>query len=355
MFLRCAILSAALLAATVAATPPDHLTPANAPTLRTILAPGGSAASSLVSKLQSASGAITDVYQPAPTDFPPPVETSLAVSTAAKPSPAAQCAAGTNPQITHVKGELTSQGYMVVEGVCFGPPGTVVASGFPTGNPVLTVQAWAPGAITVGFPKITGVPDLIMHVSVTHGPGSSGGLTGLGGVAAQLAAQLGTSQFDAKFTAAIGDPVPLTSKYIAMNDCGGAFPICIAAPPATAIGVHVDSALASGADIWTFTIPDHWHLSGVRLVHLSPSAASFSTINGTGAQKTIRIAWSEAAIQQHADSSSSCSPSAISSLGALYGSLMQQFCAANPAVGVLYAANYRVEPMVRGPAGMTLP
>jgi hypothetical protein len=122
-----------------------------------------------------------------------------------------------------------------------------------------------------------------------------------------------------------------------------------------AIGLHVDSAPASGADIWTFTIPDHWHLSGVRLVHLTPSAASTSTVNGSGAQKTIRVAWSEAAIQQHVDPSGSCSPSAISSLGPLYGPLMQQACAANPNIGVVFAGNYRIEPMVRGPAGMTLP
>jgi hypothetical protein len=34
---------------------------------------------------------------------------------------------------------------------------------------------------------------------------------------------------------------------------------------------------------------------------------------------------------------------------------VHQICAANPAVGILYAENYRIEPMVRGPAGMTPP
>jgi hypothetical protein len=70
---------------------------------------------------------------------------------------------------------------------------------------------------------------------------------------------------------------------------------------------------------------------------------------------TIKVAWSERAVQQHADSTSSCSAGTIESCGPLEGLLVHQICAANPAVGILYAENYRIEPMVRGPAGMTPP
>jgi hypothetical protein len=359
MFFRSAVLSAALLAATVAADPPGRVSlrpPANAPALQSILAPGSAVRAKLLTMLESAGGTATDEYKPAAVDFPAPVLTVVegerlaGAAEAPTPGKAAQCV----PKISRVKGELTSQGYMVIEGSCFGPTGNVVLNGFPNGTPQVTIQAWTPTAITVQFPKIVGVPDLVMQVTVTHGPGSGGSI---GSVAAQLAAQLtgGSSKpIAAKFTAAIGDPIPLPSKYIAMNDCGGALPICLAAPPAMAVGLHVDSAPASGADIWTFTIPEHWHLHAVRLVHLSPSAASSSTVNGSGAQKTMKVAWSESAVQQHADSTSSCSPSTIASLGPFQGPIVQQICAANPVIGVLYSANYRIEPMVRGPAGMTL-
>jgi hypothetical protein len=357
MFFRSAALLAVLLAATVAATP-DHVA-LKGPALQSILAPGSAVRARLLAVLESAGGTATDEYKPPAVDFPAPVLTTIEAAQSAGPAPkpppdeAPRCATGTvAPEITRIKGELTSQGYMVIEGRCFGPSGNVLLGGFPS-TPQVAIQVWTPTAITVQFPRIVGVPDLVMSVTVTHAPAGQAG--SIGSLAGQLAGQIGalsSKAIAAKFTAAIGDPVALPSRYIAMNDCGGASPICLAAPPAMAVGVHVDSAPASGADIWTFTIPEHWHLHGVRLVHLSPSAASSSTINGSGAQKTIRVAWSESAIQQHADSTSACSPATLSGLGPFEGPFMQQICAANPVVGILYAANYRIEPIVRGPAGM---
>jgi len=359
MFFRSAVLLAVVLAATVAAGPQN--VPLKAPALQSILAPGSPMRAKLVTMLQSATGLSTDEYQPPAADFPPPSPTDVngpgmgttavgGAASAAKPDDAAKCAAGTGtPVITRIKGELTSGGYMVIEGKCFGPKaGSVLLSGFNT-TPQVSIQVWTPTAITVQFPKIVGVPDLIMQVTVSHG--LTGSLIG------QLDAQvegLSSKPVSAKFTAAFGDSIPLPSKYIAMNACGGVMQICLAAAPATALGMHIDSAQGSGADIWTFTIPEHWHLSAVRLVHLSKSAASSSTINGGPTLKTVRVAWTESAVQEHADATSSCSPAGLNSMGGLERQFMQQICAENPVVGVVYTANYRIEPMVRGPAGMTL-
>jgi hypothetical protein len=361
MFLRSAAPAALLLAATIAAGPPDHVSvrAPSAPALGSVLGPGSAARAKLIALIESAGGTATDEYKPDPVDFPAPVLASIdgTPSDAATPKPdeAALCAAGKiAPRIRKVKGDLTSQGYMVIEGSCFGQSGAVLLGGFPNSVPQVTIEAWTPTAITVQFPKIVGVPDLIMTVTVTHGPGGSSGGSLLGQIAADVSGQA-SKPVAAKFTAAIGDPIPLPSKYIAMNACGGGIPICFAAPPGVAVGMHVDTTPTSGADIWTFTIPEHWHLHAVHLVHLTPSAASSSTINGSGAQKTIKVAWTETAVQQRADSSAQCSPAALNSLGEFERLLMQQACAANQVVGVLYDGNYRMEPMVRGPAGMTVP
>jgi hypothetical protein len=63
--------------------------------------------------------------KPPAADFPVPVLTVVEAAgpagPAAKPKPddAAKYAAGTGtPEISRIKGELTSQGYMVIEGKC---------------------------------------------------------------------------------------------------------------------------------------------------------------------------------------------------------------------------------------------
>jgi hypothetical protein len=272
---------AIVLFATVAAGPlGTHPTAAD---FKSLIA-SGPERDKVLTKVLGAHGTITSEYTPPSTDFPVIGETTIdlgsllaaqGVNAAGFPPPTAaqQCAAGTiPPEIFKAKGKLTSEGYLVLEGACFGNSGTVELGGFPNGDPKVTTEAWTPTAITVQLPKITGVNDLTMHVQVKR--------------------TLSSKVFDAPFTAAIGDPIDLPFADIVTNECAGSG-ICAPIPSHSALGIHADPTNTNGADIWTLDIPKHFKLDSIKVTHISSGNTSTSTINGSGNQKTIKITWDE--------------------------------------------------------------
>ena len=348
--------------ATIAASPPSlapgnaHLTPAS---LKAALA-SGSSRDKIVSLTYAAQGTVTVEFTPPPADGQPVGETNVDLSSMAggglaggqaesaasvqTPDKAQQCAAGTiPPQIFKAKGKLTSGGYLVVEGACFGNSGSVKISGFPNGDLKVTNEAWTPTAITVQLPTVSGVPDLTMHVQVKR--------------------ILTSKVFDAKFIAAIGDPVDLPVSDMTNNECAG-LGVCIAQAPHPAVGIHVDSSKTSGADIWTLKIPDHWHLHAVKLIHITSAHASSSTINGTGSSKTIKISWAEIAKTVMVPVTTTQTSNSGSSWDSIFEDVISGGAAAAGNTGsttsttttlqpfTVYTEMYRLEATVRGPAGM---
>jgi hypothetical protein len=343
--------------ATIAASPPSlapgnaHLTPNS---LKAALA-SGSSRDKIVSLTYSAKGTSTDEFTPPPSDGQPVGETNIDLTgltssqaetgaSVLKPDKAQQCTAGTiPPQIFKAKGKLTSGGYLVVEGACFGNSGSVEISGFPNGDLKVTNEAWTPTAITVQLPTVSGVPDLIMHVQVKR--------------------TLTSKVFNAKFIAAIGDPVDLPVTDMTNNECAG-LGVCIAQAPHPAVGIHVDSSKTSGADIWTLKIPDHWHLYAVKLVHITSPHASSSTINGTGSSKTIKISWAEIAKTVQVPVTTTQTSNSGSSWDSIFEDVVSGGAAVAANTGsttsttttlqpfTVYTEMYRLEATVRGPAGM---
>lgn len=351
------VLSAILLATTLAASPLPltngvHLTTTAFKALLT----SGPEHDKLLTEVLNAPGSITNEYTPPPSDTSSPIGetnidlTSLTASEAEtlasllKPDKAAQCASGAiAPQITKAKGKLTSEGYLVIEGSCFGDSGTVELSGFPNGDPKVTNEAWTPTAITVQLPKITGVPDLTMHVQVKR--------------------TLTSKVFDAKFTAATGDPVDLPFTDITMNECAGTG-ICAALPTHDALGIHVDASNTNGADIWTLKIPDHFKLDGLKLTHVTPGNVSTSTINGSGSSKTIKVTWAEKGTTVEVPVTTSTTTDNGTSSSSIFEDVVTGGAAAAANSGTttttsttmvaetVYAESYKLEATVRGPAGM---
>lgn len=346
-----AILALLLLAGTLAATPE---------TMRVALAPGSALRAKLLSLAWSASGPSTDEYTPVAAEFQPPAETPIDVGPISRETlPGKAPAPGAcTPQITKARGKLTSNGYLAIEGTCFGTTGAVLITGFPTGIsnllqfgiPALktTTQLWTPTAITVQLPSITSVNDLTMHVIVKSGD--------------QL-----SKPFDAKFTAALGDPVPLPSRYIVNNECaGGAIPgICDVEAPHPAIGSHADLTQQNGADIWTITIPAHFHLHAIHLVHLVKGATNTSVVNGGGNVKTFKVAWTE---DPNTYTTATSTTQHTSSGGTSWDDIFSDIVTGGAAAAVntgsstssstsktrvtIYTEAYRIEPLVRGPAGI---
>ncbi len=276
-----AICSAALLVGTLAATPAlvtgsaAHVT---AQTIQSALAPGSPVRAKLLSRAWSAPGTTTDEYVPRAADFPPVLETPIDVGAgggahagATSAGPSGGAAAPCAPVVTKAKGKLTSQGYIVIEGACFGSDGSVLITGFPAGVVQPKVEAWTPTAITVQLPTITGVPDLTMQVLVKSGARAA-------------------KPFEAKYVAAIGDPIPLPSKYLVNNECaGGPIPgLCDVSASHPAIGSHADLSQQSGADVWTLSLPAHFRLHAIRLVHLLKGATTTSTIDASSSGKTSK-------------------------------------------------------------------
>jgi hypothetical protein len=352
-----AVLGAILLVTTIAATPPPltgrfHLTTAAFKALLT----SGPEHDKLLTKVQNAAGTITNEYTPPASDAPSTIgETTIDVTalTASeaetlasllKPDKAAQCASGAiAPQITKAKGKLTSEGYLVIEGSCFGNSGSVELSGFPNSQPKVTNEAWTPTAITVQLPKITGVPDLTMHVQVKR--------------------TLTSKVFDAAFTAATGDPIDLPFTDITMNECAGAG-ICAALPTHDGLGIHVDQTNTNGADIWTLKIPDHFKLDSIKLTHVTPGNISHSTINGSSSAKTIKITWAEKATTVQVPVTTSTTTDNGTSSSSIFEDVVTGGAAAIGNSGTttttsttmvpetVYSESYKLEATVRGPAGM---
>jgi hypothetical protein len=305
----------------------------------------------VVTKVLNAGGPITNEYTPPSTDFTPLGETTIDVSaltaseaetlaSLTKPDKAAQCASGAiAPQITKAKGKLTSEGYLVLEGSCFGDSGTVELGGFPNGDPKVTNEAWTPTAITVQLPKITGVNDLTMHIQVKR--------------------TLTSKVFDAKFTAATGDPVDLPFTDIVINECAG-LGICLPAPTHEGLGIHVDQSSTNGADIWTLKIPDHFKLDALKLTHVTPGNVSTSTINGSGSEKTIKVTWAEKATTVQVPVTTTTNNGTSSS--SIFEDIVTGGAAAAANQGTtttttmvpetVYTETYKLEATVRGPAGI---
>jgi len=313
----------------------------------------GPAHDKIVQTALSAPGPITDEYTPPP-DPPAVGETTIDLTgllasqsetlvTLQQPTKAQQCAAGTiAPQIFKAKGKLTSGGYLVLEGACFGNNGTVELGGFPKGDPQVTNEAWTPTAITVQLPTITGVPDLTMHIQVKR--------------------TLTSKVFDAKFTAAMGDPVDLPPFLIKSNECA-ANGICVPGDPA--IAVHVDSTNTNGADVWTLTIPAHFHLHAIKLHHISSGHTSTSTINASNSAKTIEISWAEKSVTVNVPETVTTTTNNASSSTSFWEDVVTGGAAALANSGstttttttlvptTVWTEAYRFEVQVRGPAGMS--
>jgi hypothetical protein len=122
------------------------------------------------------------------------------------------------------------------------------------------------------LPTISGVPDLTMHVKVTTGT-------------------LSSKTIDANYVAALGNPVTLPNKYIVNNLCT-LYGACSSAPHAP-IGTHWDYSEQTGTDVWTLTVPEHFHLQAINLVHITNGPTKTTTINGSGNATTFTIAWAD--------------------------------------------------------------
>jgi len=351
-----AIVGFALLV-TLAASPPlvpGHLT---ADGVKGIVGSGG-AHDKLVSATLTATGPVTNEFSPepepsvgeTPIDLSPMLGTqSETLITLQQPSKAQQCADGTiAPQIFKAKGKLTSGGYLVLEGACFGNNGTVELGGFPNGNPQVTNEAWTPTAITVQLPTISGVPDLTMHIKVKR--------------------TLESKAFDANYTAAMGDPIWLLGTFIKNNECASNGTCGISINPAypfESVGIHSDSTNTAGADVWTIKIPEYFHVHAITLHHLTPGHVSVSTINASGSAKTIEISWTEHPMVIDFYTTTQHTSSNAGSWDSIFSDIVTGGAAAAANSGsssttttttvdpvTVYTEAYRFEVFVRGPAGM---
>jgi len=183
--------------------------------------------------------------------------------------PAGPC----TPTITKLKGNLTSGGDIALNGTCFGQSGSVHLGGFPNGEPHLTTLIWTPTAIAVQLPKISGVPDLTMHVTVSTGA-------------------LSSKPVDARFIAALGDPVDLPSKDFKNVGCGMAG-VCSSGGIHLASGNHWDYHAESGTDEWLLTVPDHFRLTAIELVHVKNGPTKTATVLSSADQTAFTVNWQE--------------------------------------------------------------
>lgn len=255
------------------------------------------------------------------------------------------------PVITKAKGKLTSDGYIVLAGTCFGNGGKVVITGIPSGLPPLVIEAWTPTAITVQLPTITGVPDLTMHITVISGTQTS-------------------KVLDAQFVAAMGNPTVLPSKYFKNIECA-LYGAC-ATDPHKPTGNHWDYSPQNGTDVWTLTVPDHFHLQSINLVHLKSGPTKTSTVSSGGNQVTFTVAWQE---QQQPNGSELGTTSSTTTYTCSYeplfdyqiplvepnghvscsggATLQTSTTGGNPIEIPTFNNVYQVQAMVVGPAGMS--
>ena len=273
-----------LLAGTVGADAPQPLTAAVRPTLQQLkLTPGDPHLPKLFSWADRAAGTTKTVYTAPAAEFPAVPETSIDVGPAGVSGPAnATC----SPVITKISGKFsTYDGDILIDGSCFGPyaTGKLVITGFPNGNPQMSIVSWTPTVISANFPTITGVTDLTMHVQVTNG-------------------MLSSKPVDAKFVASWGDPIALPSKYVVNKTCEQ--PGACSSSPHSPTGAHwsgEDSGIA-GQDAWTLTLPDHFHLYAINLVVLkgqvedngavsSATLANVPNSSGGGNSNTYTVDW----------------------------------------------------------------
>lgn len=241
---------------------------------------------------------------------------------------------GCVPQISKVKGTFTSEGYIIILGACLGTSGTVIVSGFPSGDPHVSNQSWTPTAITVKLPKITGVPNLTMHLAV------------------QTSSYL-SKPFDVKYVAALGAPKPLPAKYIANDVCTMAG-VCSTAPHPP-VGAHWNYMEQLGTDVWTLHVPQPFHLHAIRLVHLTSGTMNASTLQSGDGTTTFKVTWKEKQNGQVTGQVTHyvkhCADASI------FGGA--SFCSTS-ATGQssievpTYNAAYRIDAEVVGPAGMSL-
>lgn len=340
-----ALSGAALLAATLAASTADPRLPANVvrftPQEMTL---NDAQRAKLFAFDDAASGTTTTTEFTAPDNAPVP-ETPIDVAPAPAPSPG-PC----SPVITSAKGKLTSGGYIVLAGSCFGTSGNVVVSGFPNGDPKVTTQGWSPTLITIQLPKISGVPDLTMHVKVTTGA-------------------LSSKTLDAKFVAALGSPVVLPTKYLANAECA-LYGAC-ATSPHKPTGNHWDYSPQDGTDVWTLTLPEHFHLQTIHLVHIKTGPTKTTTVMSSGNQVAFKVAWEE--LQQNGSvlgqaastttyvcangwfgSDTITMVNGVPTCGnTSYGMLSVTTSVSNPTQIPTWNNVYQVEAMVVGPDGMS--
>jgi hypothetical protein len=289
-----------------------------------------------------ASGTTSTEFTLPADSFPAVTEGAIDVGVTAVARPNTPCF----PAITKAKGKLTSGGYLVLEGSCFGSSGSVTLSGFPNGDPKPTTEAWTPTAITVQLPTISGVPDLTMQIKV-----STGGLV--------------SSSINANDVAALGSPIALPGKDIVNNVCT-LYGACSTYPLAP-VGTHWDYSAQTGTDVWTLSIPDHFRLQAIKLVHITSAPTKTTTINAGSSKTTFSVAWSENQNSTIAGTSSetqttSCSFSFGNDLldsltfdqahANLFPNCTVTTTGGNPIQIPTYTNIYRVEPMVVGPLGM---
>jgi len=354
----------ALLVSTLGAGAPElGKVPVRASAAQLTLAPGSPQLAKLFTWADTATGTATDEYTEPISDNAG--ETTIDLQSGAPVGGGSNGAiangiAGSNspgkacrPVVTKAKGKFTSGGYMVLEGTCLGTRGDILITGFPTvhDDPHMTIEAWTPTAVTAQFPTVSGVPDVTMHVTARV-PQSDG-------------AVFVSKEFDAKFIAALGDPVRLPNKYIVNNVCT-LYGACSSAPHAP-VGTHWDYSEQTGVDVWTVKIPDHFRLHAIRLVHLTTGETSTSTINASDSETTFKVSWREK-LNGHVTGTSSktvtetCSyglgDGIVNTLLTVSGIPTNANCSTTSTGGTpiqipTYNNVYRVEPMVRGPVGMT--
>lgn len=270
-----------LLSGTVGAVAPQPPTAAVPPTLQQLkLSPGDPHLPKLFSWADGAAGTAKTVYTAPAAAFPAVSETSIDVGAPGVSAPAnATC----SPVITKISGKFsTYDGDILIDGTCFGPyaTGKLVITGFPNGNPQMSIVSWTPTVISANFPTITGVPNLTMHVQVSNGT-------------------LSSKPVDAQFVASWGDPIALPSKYVVNKTCGQ--PGACSSSPHSPTGAHwsgEDSGVA-GQDVWTLTLPDHFQLSAINLVVLkgqvedngAVSSATLLNSSGGGNSNTYTVDW----------------------------------------------------------------
>jgi hypothetical protein len=154
------------------------------------------------------------------------------------------------PIIQHVKGSVTPGGYVVIEGLCFGPRGYASLDGsFSDGQLPLTVQSWGDTSITAAIPQVSGVYDQTAALQI-------------------IAIRKPSNRVNVQFTAT-RDIEPLPAHFISNVSCSqGNVQTNLPGDNATST---CDNAGAShwqedtGTDRWQAQVPQGWVLTSLAL------------------------------------------------------------------------------------------